>query len=84
MEALKFKEKIEVWWSAKKNGKIISVKRKKKLKFKQNIILIISKVQRKVKKSCKGKEKVKSILKLKKSKIVWKSQKVILIYVCRY
>jgi hypothetical protein len=54
----------------KKNGKIISVKRKKKLKFKQNIILIISKVRRKVKKSCKGKEKVKSILKLKKSKIV--------------
>ena len=71
-------------WSAKKNGKIISVERKKKLKFKQNIILIISKVWRKVKKSCKGKEKVKSILKLKKSKIVWKSQKVILIYVCRY
>ena len=56
--------------SEKKNGKIISVKRKKKLKFKQNIILIISKVRRKVKKSCKGKEKVKSILKLKKSKIV--------------
>ena len=38
--------------------------RKKKLKFEQNIILIISKVRRKVKKSCKGKkikEKVKSI-----------------------
>ena len=52
----------------KKNGRLLALKfddqRKKKLKFEQNIILIISKVRRKVKKSCKGKklkEKVKSI-----------------------
>ena len=54
---------------SEKNGKIISVKRKKKLKFKQNIILIISKVRRKVKKSCKGKEKVKSKVKKIKNRV---------------
>ena len=79
--------------SEKKNGRLLALKfddeRKKKLKFEQNIILIISKVRRKVKKSCKGKklkEKVKSIkekLKLKKS-CEKKSQKVTLIYIFRY
>ena len=36
--------------------KVKDYQQRKKLKFEQNIILIISKVRRKVKKSCKGKK----------------------------
>ena len=51
--------------SEKKNGRLLALKfddqRKKNLKFEQNIILIISKVRRKVKKSCKGKKLRKKV-----------------------